>query len=37
MSECVPTIVELSSTVTLFQVETLLVAYCREPEESDPL
>ena len=37
MSEWVPTIVEPSSTVTLFQVEPLLVAYCREPEESDPL
>ena len=37
MSECVPTIVDPSSIVTLFQVEPLLVAYCREPEESDPL
>ena len=37
MSEYTPVIVELSSTVALVHDEPLLVAYCRDPEEPEPL
>ena len=35
--ELVPVIVELTSTVALVHDDPLLVAYCREPEEPEPL